>query len=134
MSRAEDTIQIHRMGPAVRLALAALWISAALGCDPGDDEQPVNDMLPTVDMNVDLGVDMDPDPKKDAAPPPRDAAPDAIPDAAPPMERPRAPTLCVGCGAATSPRFRLIEHGLTPTADGPARAAESPRFRLTLEP
>lgn len=121
------------------LLLAACALLALGGCDPGDDAPVADDMIVAADGPldppetgpVDHGTDADPG---DAGPPdaaPPDMAPDATP---PPSAVGRLPELCVGCGAAVSPRFRLIEHGLTPVPSGPARRAASPRFQLILDP
>lgn len=113
-----------RLAAAGALALGLL----ATGCDPGDDG---------AETDVSLADDAGSDAARDVAVDPADADPDggADPDAAPaPSSEGRMPELCVGCGAAASPRFRLIEHGLTPVESGPARAAASPRFRLILDP
>lgn len=107
----------------------------ASGCPETGEEPSTNDMLPAADMrlaDMGLGPDRGAD-TKDVGP---DATPidAALPDAAPPAEQGRMPELCVGCGAAASRDFRLIEHGLHPLPDGPARRATSPRFRLILDP
>lgn len=114
--------------------LLALGLGILLTGCPENTEQPTNDMLPMADAGVgDMGPGPDRGAGEDAGP---DAEPDAspTPDAAPAAEQGRMPELCVGCGAAASPRFRLIEHGLSRTPDGPAQSATSPRFRLTLDP
>ncbi len=120
--------------------ISALCLGLLLSGCPADDE-PVTDMGLSADMTLadatpDRGVETKDMGPGDAAPDvePPDAAPDAEPDARPSAQRARAPELCVGCGAAASPRFRLIEHGLTPAPQGPSQTATSPRFRLILEP
>lgn len=130
--------------------VAALCLGAVLaGCPADDDPGPENDVGLPADMGPDAAPDRGPDGKDagpddatpadatpaDAEPTEDAAAPDVTPpDAAPAAEEARAPELCVGCGAAASPRFRLIEHGLTPVPQGPTQTATSPRFRLILEP
>ncbi|MCB9529415.1 MAG: hypothetical protein H6703_16645 [Myxococcales bacterium] len=61
---------------------------------------------------------------------------DGLPDQGPPPgPGPAAYSeLCVGCGAALSPRYRLVDHALRPVEATTPQAATSPRYRLILDP
>lgn len=61
---------------------------------------------------------------------------DGLPDRGPPPGPGAAAysELCVGCGAALSPRYRLVDHALRPVEATTPQAATSPGYRLVLDP
>ncbi len=112
--------------------MAAVGLLFAAACDGGDDPGPPDTGLADVGPGDDRGVDEGPPDRGPTLDAEVDRGPG--PDAAPPAAVGRPLELCVACGAAASPRFRLIEHGLGPVEAGGGRAAESPRFKLVIDP
>lgn len=66
---------------------------------------------------------------------PDDGLPDTgLPDTGLPTSGAPYVELCVGCGTATSPRYRLVDHALRPIEAPAPQSAASPRYRLILDP